>query len=217
VKTSSLKNPSGFTLVELVIGMTLSLMVMGAVLSSYVFLGRNFTRSLGLTSANEPTLEEQGRRTLSALSRDIQTAVDVSTTGIAPDLLPNASVMTLILPSNTEKRRITYYYNSSNTEVYFSTYPIASNCLVRIDQSRGTSEILHAHLLSFYFRYFDSSGHPYDNSTAPFATGTDYLSGIKQIAVNFTTQGGNAANGTQTQIYSNSSPRWILRNKQLLP
>lgn len=216
MKTSSLKNTAGFTLVELIIGMTLALMIMGAVLSSYTFLGRNFTRSLGLSSSNQPTLENQGRRTLISLGRDIQAATDVSITGIAPDLLPSAFAMTLILPSNTEKKHITYYYNSGSADAFFSTYAIPGYSLVRIDQSRGTSEILHTHLLSLYFRYFDSAGHPYDNSTAPFTTGTNYLSGIKQISVDFTAQGGNSANGTQTQTFSNSSPLWILRNKQLL-
>jgi prepilin-type N-terminal cleavage/methylation domain-containing protein len=48
----ALSQSNGFTLVEVLIGMSLALMVMTAVLSSYTTLGRNFTRSLGLASAN---------------------------------------------------------------------------------------------------------------------------------------------------------------------
>lgn len=50
----------GFTLVEMLIGLSLSLMVMAAILSSYVFLARNFTRSLGVTYAvsNQTTLSQ---------------------------------------------------------------------------------------------------------------------------------------------------------------
>ena len=57
---------AAFTLVELLIAMSLSLMIMTAVLSSYVFLGRSFSRSLGIASANQPTLENQGRQALAA-------------------------------------------------------------------------------------------------------------------------------------------------------
>lgn len=210
------KSNAAFTLVELIIGMTLSLMIMGAVLSSYVFLGRNFTRSLGLSSANQATLESQSRRTLAYFTQDVRMASGLDTTGAAPNVVPSASGLTLILPTVSGTKYVTYYFNSTSLDASLSSYTIPANSLVRIDQSTGVIETLQTNLLSLYFRYFDSSDQAYDNSTTPYTTATTYLPGIKQVSLAFAAQGGSSVNGTQTQIYSSASPHLILRNKQLL-
>ena len=197
--------------------MGLSLMIMAAVLSSYVFLGRNFTRSLGLSSANEPTLESQGRRTLSYFAQDVRMASSLDTSGSAPNVTPSETGMTLILPTASGTKSVTYYFNNTSAEVSLASYLIPANALVRIDQGTATALTLHTNLLTLYFRYFDAQGQPYDNSSVPYTTATDYLSGIKQVSLEFTSQGGNSVNGTQTQIYASASPRVILRNKQLRP
>lgn len=211
------KKTAGFTLVELIVGMTLSLMIMGAILSSYVFLGRNFTRSLGLSSANEPTLESQGRRALTYFTQDVRMASGLDTTGVVPNVVPSAAGMTLILPASSGTKYITYYYNETSTDVAFSTFNIPAQTLVRIDQGSATIQTLHTNLLSLYFRYFDSAGRPYDNSNPPYTTTSNYLSGIKQVSVTFTSQGGSNTNGTLTPVYATASPLLILHNKQLLP
>ena len=210
------KPTSGFTLVELIIGMSLSLMVMAAILSGYVFLGRNFTRSLGISSANQPTLESQGRRTLTYLAQDARMATELDLTGTAPSTLPSSSGLTFILPAPTGRKSITYSFNNSPVAVTLGVFQIPPGCLVRIDQSTGTAMTLHTNLLTLYFRYFDSSGKPYDNATEPYATTNNYLSGIKQVSVTFTSQAGSAANGTQTQVYTSDSPLLVFRNKSLL-
>ena len=217
MRISPLKRTAGFTLVELLVGMGLSLMIMGAVLSSYIFLGRNFTRSLGLSSANEPTLESQGRRTLAYFAQDVRMAGSVDTTGTSPSVTPSESGMTLILPTATGTKAVTYFFNNTTAEVSLGAFAIPAHALVRIDQGTGTTLTLHTNLLTLYFRYFDGQGQSYDNSSVPYTTATNYLSGIKQVAVEFTAQGGNSVNGTQTQVYASASPRVILRNKQLLP
>ena len=202
--------------------MGLSLMIMAAVLSSYVFLGRNFTRSLGLSSANEPTLESQGRRTLSYFAQDVRMASSVVPAIAAPSVTPSVTtsefrMMTLILPVASGTKSVIYYYNNTIAEVLLGSIPIPANSLVRIDQSTATTLTLHTNLLTMYFRYFDAQGQPYDDSNVPYTTTTGYLSGIKQVSLEFTSQGGNSVNGTQTQIYASASPRVILRNKQLRP
>ncbi|HEX7631695.1 MAG TPA: prepilin-type N-terminal cleavage/methylation domain-containing protein, partial [Lacunisphaera sp.] len=58
-----------FTLTELLIGMTLSLIVMTAVLTSYTFMGRNLFRL-----ANQQTLQTQSRRTLQYFQQDVRMA-----------------------------------------------------------------------------------------------------------------------------------------------
>lgn len=215
MRNSKLKRSTGFTLVEVLIGMTLSLMVMGAVLSGYVFLGRNFSRSLGLTSANQPTLESQGRRSLALFTADVRMASGLDLSGTAPNVIPSSSGVTLIVPSPSGPKKITYYFNKGPAPVLLDTFQIPLGSLARIDQQAGAIQILHTNLLALYFRYFDASGHPYDNNFVPYVTGSNYLSSIKQISVTFTSQAGSASNGTLTQVYSNASPLLILSNKAL--
>ncbi len=180
---------SAFTLVELLVGMSLALMVMTAVLTTYVTLGRNFTRSLGVSSANQPNLESQARRTLAYFTRDVRMASGISGT-------PSASSLTLTLPTGTGSTTVAYAYDST------------AQTLTRTPAS-GTAQTLHSSLLSFTFNYYDSSGNPYTSFT-------NYLSGIKQLSITFTSQAGSSVNGTLTQVYQSSSSRLLLRNKALL-
>jgi prepilin-type N-terminal cleavage/methylation domain-containing protein len=205
----------GFTLVEVIIGMSLALMVMTAVLSTYVTLGRNFTRSLGISSANRPSLESQARRTLATFAQDVRMASGLDTTGVAPKVVPSATKLTLILPSGTGTKYVTYYFNATGSAVSLSTYTIPALSLVRIDLSAGTALTLHTSLLSsgFSFSYYDSSGNPYSSTDL---SALNYFPGIKQLSLSFTSQSGSSTNGTLTQVYQTDSPRLMLRNKALL-
>jgi hypothetical protein len=187
---------AAFTLVEVLIGLSLALMVMTAVLTTYVTVGRNFTRSLGISSANQPTLESQARRTVATFTQDVRIAVDISGT-------PSASAVTLTLPISSGTMTVAYSYNS------------AAGTLTRTP-SVGAAQVLHSNLLTCVFRYYDTSGNPYDNGSSPYTTVTTYPAGIKQVSLYFTSQAGNATNGTLTQIYENDTQRLILRNKTLL-
>ena len=164
-------------------------MVMTAVLTTYVTLGRNFTRSLGISSANQPNLESQARRTLAYFTRDVRMAIGISGT-------PSASSLTLTLPTGTGSTTVAYAYDST------------AQTLTRTPAS-GTAQTLHSSLLSFTFNYYDSSGNPYTSFT-------NYLSGIKQLSITFTSQAGTSVNGTLTQVYQSSSSRLLFRNKALL-
>jgi Tfp pilus assembly protein PilW len=190
-----------FTLVELLVGMSLALMVMTAVLSTYTTLGRSFTRSLGVSSANQPTLEGQARRTLARLAQDVRMAKDISGA-------PSNTTVTLSLPTGTGTTTVAYSYNS------------AAGTLTRTP-SGGTAQVLQSNITSngLAFRYYDSSGNPYDNGSAPYTTtlSTSSSLGIKQLALSFTSRAGSATNGTLTQIYQTDSPRLLLRNRSLLP
>ena len=208
--SSRSRSNAGFTLVEMIIGLSLSLMIMGAVLSSYIFLGRNFTRSLGISSSNQPTLEAQGRRTLAYFTQDVRMTSGLDTTGSAPKVVPSASGVTLILPTTSGSKYVTYYFNGTASAVTLSSYTIPANSLVRIDLGTSTAQPLHSNLLSCTFSYYDSSNQPY-------TTYTDYLIGVKQVALSFSAQTGRAINGTLTQVYSSASPRLFIRNHTLLP
>jgi prepilin-type N-terminal cleavage/methylation domain-containing protein len=184
------KKSRGFTLVEVLIGMTLSLMLMGAVLSSYTFLARHFTRSLGFTSPFQPTLEAQGRRTLAYFTQDMGMASSFSGT-------PGASSLMLILPTRSGTTTVTYAYNAGQQTLTRTV-------------SGGASLTLHRGLLSFSFEYYDIQDRPYTSFTG-------YLSGIKKISMSFSAQTGSSANGTLTQVYQSASPRLLIKNKSLLP
>jgi hypothetical protein len=189
----SSKPSAAFTLVELLVGMSLALMVMTAVLTTYVTLGRNFTRSLGISSANQPNLESQARRTLAYFTRDVRMASGISGT-------PSASSLTLTLPTGTGSTTVAYSYSSGT--------------LTRTPAG-GTAQTLHTNLLTFTFNYYDSSGNPY-TIFDPVVSGFSSFSGIKQLSFTLTSQAGSSTTGTLTQVYRTDSPRLLIRNKALL-
>ena len=207
--------------------MTLSLIIMGGVLSAYTFLGRSFARSFGVSGGNGASLESQGRLTLAYFSQDVKTAGGlVTTTLTAPDDFPN--MVKLLLPSGAGVQTILYYYNSATTPRYLHAddsidflfdatgVEFKSGTLTRVIMSpTRVVRTLHRSLLTCNFTYYDSTGNPYtifDPAVANFSS----LSGIKQIAVELTSQAGNRTSGTLTQVYRVTSPRVILPNKQLL-
>ena len=182
----------------MLIGLSLSLMVMAAILSSYVFLARNFTRSLGVTYAvsNQttlsqlPPLEAQLRTTLAYFSQDVRMATGIFGT-------PSADAVTLTLPTVTGTTTVTYAY-ASGARTLTRTW------------SGLSGQIIHHNLLGCTFSYFDALGNPY-------TTYVNNLLGIKQLSVAFTAQGGSATNSTLTQVYTGASPRLLLRNRSFLP
>jgi Tfp pilus assembly protein PilW len=208
---------AAFTLVELLVGMSLALMVMTAVLTTYVMIGRNFTRSLGISSANQPTLVSQARRTLAYLAQDVQMASGLSGT-------PSATNLTLYIPTGTGSKTVSYYLNTSTTNpgpvtVTLSGYStiVPAQTLVRVDGVSGVMLILQSSLYAAGangFSCYDSSGNTF--STSDLSAG-NYLGGIKYISLSLFTQAGSATNGTLTQVYETDSPRLLLRNKGFLP
>ncbi len=196
---------AGFTLVELLVGATLSAAVMAAVLSSYIYLGKSLARL-----ANQQTLETEARRTLGYFARDVQMATGLSGT-------PSATTFALTVPTGTGTNTITYYYNNGGAtpiNINGTSVTMIANSLTRCvyNGTTVTPQTLLNNIttggLNFY--YYDTSGNIY-------TTYTDYLSGIKQLMFQFSTQTGVSSNGTQTLVYQAASNRLIVRNKALLP
>jgi Tfp pilus assembly protein PilW len=194
---------AGFTISELLVGVSLALIVMTGVLSSYVFVARSYNRTIGFGMANQPTLEAQGRRTLAWWAQDVQTASGVTS--------PSASEVTLAVPrSDGGTKNVTYYYNSTASAVSVYSVTVPAKSLARIDRNTSTALTLHSSLLTCVFSYFDTVGNPYTSYT-------DYLPGINQVSMVFTAQAGSSVNSTLTQVYKSASPRLLLRNKAWLP
>lgn len=180
---------SGFTLVELLVGMTLGLIVMAAVISCFVFLSRNLTRL-----QIQQKFDAQGRRALLYFAQDVRMASSISS--------PTATSITLVLPTSS----------GSTTNVLYA-YDASTGTLSRTPgfTGIGTNPPLLTNLTSFAFNYYDVYGYPY-------ASLAFYTVGIKQISVNFTAQSSASWNLTQQAFnYQVNSARVILRNKPVLP
>lgn len=193
---------AGFTLVELLVGTTLSLIVMSAVFSSYLFLGRNLTRL-----ANQQIVETEARRALSFFTQDLRVATNLTS--------PTTTSLTLDVPapSGPGSTTVAYTYYATATVVGSVNIP-AFSFVRRSPATTGTPQVLARDLvpLSFTFRYFDSAGFEY---TSP---GTNaYRLGIKQVSFSYVARTGSGVNGTLTPNYTAESPRSTLRGRSLLP
>lgn len=201
---SRLGRCGGFTLVEMLVGATLSAAVMAGVLSSYLFIGRNLGRL-----ANQQVLETEGRRTLANFSRDVRTA-----SGLTDTANLSATRVSLTVPAGT----VTYYHNNTaaaaTVSISGTNVAMAANALTRCfyDGTTVTSLTLLRNITSggLTFRYYDVTAREY-------TTYANYLTGIKQISLEFSTQLGASGNGTQTKVYQVASNRLVLRNHTLLP
>lgn len=214
------KPTAGVTLVELLIGMSLALMVMSAVLSSYTYMGRGLFRLV-----NQQTLQAQGRNALAYFAQDVRMASGLTDTGNL-----SATRVSLIIPAGTGTNTITYYYNntpsaSSPVSVNGTNVIFPANSFTRCVYNgsalitrtlltlRNVNDSTVATRSDLTIRYYDASGNEYTSYT-------NYLSGIKQLALEFTATTGNYkpsdAPSPQTATYQVSSPRLIVRNRQLL-
>lgn len=194
---------AGFTIVELIIALSLSTVVMIGVLYVYIFVARSYTRTIGFGLPNEPTLESQGRRTLSTLALDVQMTSAITS--------PSASEVTLTVPRPTGgTQNVTYYYNSTAAAVTVYSVSVPATSLVRIDRTTNAVRTMHSSLLTCVFTCYDAYGRPY-------TTYTNYLIGIKELSLVLTSQTGNSANNTLTRVYQVASPRLLFRNKSFLP
>lgn len=203
-----------FTLVELLVGATLSAAVMAAVLSSYIYLGRSLARL-----SNQQTLETEARRTLGYFTQDVQSASDLADTVNLSD-----TRMSLLVPTATGPTTITYYYNATTTPVSVTingtavSMPATSLTRCVYNGTAVSSLILLRNITDnnsttpkdLVLRYYDISGNEYTGYTS-------YLAGIKQLSLQFSTQLGNSGNGTRTLVYRAASNRLILRNRGFLP
>lgn len=200
-----LQSRAGFTLVELLIGMSLALTVMTAVLTSYIFLGRSLARLV-----NQQTLQTEARRTLAYFAQDVRMASGISGT-------PSATGVALTIPTGTGTNTITYYYNSASSDAVVSVngtnVTMGANALTRCvyNGSAVTSLTLLRNVTSsgLSFSYYDSSGTGYTSYA-------NYLSSIKQLALQFSIQTGISTNGTQTPVLQFASSRLLIRNQPLL-
>lgn len=201
------KSQAGFTLVELMIGAALSAALMAAVLSTYIYLGRGLARL-----ANQQTLETEARRTLAIFTQDVQSA-----SGLTDTANLSTTRVSLVTAASGGTNTVTYYYNNTSSDaavtINGTSVNMTANALTRCvyNGSSVTNLVLLRNIRSsgLTLKYYDSAGRPY-------TTFVNYLPGITQMALQFSTQLGSSANNTQTQVHSVSSSRLVMRNDAFL-
>jgi Tfp pilus assembly protein PilW len=202
--------PAGFSLVEMMAAMSISMVVIAALLSSYTFLGRNLVRD-----SNQQQLEVQSRKMLQVFGQDVRMAANI------PSFSANEVTLRLPSGSGTSFFDVAYAFSASagtyqvpllradgTTANYAYTAPTAGT-LTRIDGTNGAVTLLTG-ASNFSFRYLDKLGLSVD------PTPPTYPLRVKQIEVSgFTITAGTASIGTQSQ-YTGASARLVLRNKHLV-
>jgi prepilin-type N-terminal cleavage/methylation domain-containing protein len=180
----------GFTLVEVMISTALGAVIMTAVLSTFVFLGRNLARL-----ASYQSLESGSRTALAYLGRDFKLAQGVKT-----GTTPTETSVTLVLPAGD----VTYTYDAGTRRLrrqatfgssrdFFLLYSAACECT------------------EFAFRYFTTTdGAPLDQVSA-----TQYVPySIKQIQVRFVVESPVSWSAQTRTRYAAASARHLLRYRQ---
>lgn len=184
------RTSGGFTLVELLIAAALAGFAMTALLSSSLFLARNFTRL-----ANYQALENEGRRALAYLQADLELAEAVK-----PGTNPTAAGVTLVLPAG----EVTYAYDSGTQRLRrqadFGASPDIS--LLSGASCRCTE---------FSFDFFTGSNGAPEDQLSP---GTFVPYSIKQVRVRFSLQTPAEAASETRMTYAAVSARMNLRNKR---
>jgi type II secretory pathway pseudopilin PulG len=215
---------SGFTLVELLIGASLSAAVLAAVLSSYIYLGRSLARL-----ANQQALETQARRAIGYFTQDVQQATGLVTLSTAP-ASPAANRVDLTIPTATgATNTVTYYYNSDLTDsavvtinLTAVTMPAASLTRCVDNGTTVTSITLLRNITDgdtaendndLLFRFFDASGNEYETATL---AARSYLPGIKLVSLEFAAQIQTVNAGTSTPVQREATARLALRNRGFL-
>ena len=188
----------GFTLAEVLVSTALAGMLLLAMLSTYLYLGRNLTKL-----ANLQVLEEKSRIALGFINRDLQMASSVSA--------PTSSGVVLTFPSGGT---VTYIYNVIDpADPDPSLYPRLKR--VATFGAFQTTLLLRADCTAFEFHYYSTTGSTelVADASNPANTTLVPLS-VKRIGVDFTLERGSAALGTRAALKTVSA-RVLLRNKPL--
>jgi len=186
---------TGFTLAEMMIGLTVGLFIGAGALSSYLFLGRNLTRL-----ANIQQQQVTSRHVLRTFTQDVSAGVSITTASntqlvfIKQKSSSTATVITTVTYTYTPCAAGANTGTLTRTEVTTTMPPTSTTTTLVSNLTTATGG----------FAYYDETG-----------SSTSTLQLIKSVDLNFTTSLGSTGTGTLTN-YSMASPRVLLRNKPLL-
>lgn len=144
---------AGFTLAELMIGVSVSSFIMLGVLSTFLMLLRS-----GIRASNYSVMETQARRTFEQLGIDLRMASGVASTTAAGS--STVTRITLTVPNNyvANSNQVTYGYDSTNKYVYL----VPGNGSAYVAPGSGTAPtgqvILLSNVTSCSFNRYDQTG-----------------------------------------------------------
>lgn len=179
-----------FTLAEVMVSMALGGIVMIAIISTYLYLGRNLARL-----SYHRALEVQSRYILNTLATDIRRAKSVR---------PVGSTINITLVGGST---VVYSY-ASNGLTRDQTGAVSL-----LSDIKGEKVSVPVTITNFTVNYYTTTEDPPTFQS----TSTVVPISVKQIDVSFTLQAGSASqgnSGTMTQLQVVSS-RMLLRNRQL--
>jgi len=190
---------------------------MAAVLSSYIYMGRNLARL-----ANQQILETEARRAFTYFANDVEVASGLVAVASFPSS-PSINRVDFSVPTGTGTNTITYYYNfkpiALAVTVNGTSISMPANSLTRcvFDGTAVTSQVLLRNITdNNSSTTYDLTFSYYDSSSNPYTSYTNYLPGITQLSLDCSTQLGVNSNGTQTQVYRVATGRMQLHNTPLL-
>jgi hypothetical protein len=174
--------------VELLIGSSLAAVIMTAVLSSFLFMGRNLTRV-----ASYQALENEARKGLAWMRQDFSIAMAVKS-----GTMPSASTVTLVLPSG----EVTYTYDSTNLRLRRQANFGANRDFNLLQSSQ-------CNCTSFTLEYFTTL----DAAPTDQTSGANVPYSIKQIQVGFGLESPAAWSSQARTRFDAASARFFIRNR----
>lgn len=121
----------GFTLVEVMIGSTISVVVLAGVLTAFLMMGRS-----GYNAANYSVMEAEARRALETFSSDARMANNINWNSV--------NSITLRVVTGGSPQSITYAYDTSTTgdtaQCFYRVVGTASSTATRLVLVRNVSD-----------------------------------------------------------------------------
>jgi prepilin-type N-terminal cleavage/methylation domain-containing protein len=193
----------GFTLVELMVAMSVALIVLGGVLAAYLFLGRGLTRLI-----NAQQQQTTSRRALRMFVDDITTAnkLTAASATISNGVTTAASFAAEIPQAGGSTMTVTYTYNYNAA---------GSGTLTRYRSDTGQTLTLVRDVTSLAVNYFTTSEVASGTSFSTTKAAPGNALSVKAVQFQFTTSVGSSASGTLTS-FTTLSQRVVLRNRALL-
>lgn len=195
------RSQAGFTLVELILSVTLSAIVFAGIFGGFTFLGQNLTRLV-----NTRDQDSKSRQAFRVFGQDVIGAVKVY------DASPTALTM-LVSPAVNP-----VLYPEGDTVRYVYAKPDEGYGVLTRTLNGTDSTPLLANLTGFAFKYYNQAG-GFLSITGTSGSSVDLTKSsapsIKEVELSFTSAAGNSSGGTQA-VYAGASPRFLLRNRLLL-
>ena len=179
------RRTGGFSLVEVIVASTLSVLVLAGVMTAFLMIGRS-----GYNAANYSMMEAEARRALEVFSQDARMAKNIT--------WHTEKSVTLTVVTSTGTQDVTYTYDDTVTSPLSSTYKTFYRKV-----GAGTPRILVYNVADFSFRRYKVV------NGVDFSAINDLETKQLQITLRAVRTGATTVDATNAVL----SARVVLRNK----